>query len=158
MDETYVRVNGRWCYLWRAVDQRGQLIDFRLTARRNAKAARAFMRQACDTVRCDHPFAIITDKAHAYAKVIAEMNRGCGPEDAIRHIDRKHLNNRIEGDHGALKQLLKPKRGFRSLAAAKNTLKEIETLRAIKKGHFESNHPGVLNEVAFVAGLFKNAG
>lgn len=40
VDETYVRVNGRWCYLWRAVDQRGQLIDFRLTARRNAVSIR----------------------------------------------------------------------------------------------------------------------
>lgn len=67
VDETYVRVNGRWCYLWRAVDQRGQLIDFRLTARRNANAARAFMRQASDTVRCYHPLTIITDKAHSYA-------------------------------------------------------------------------------------------
>lgn len=52
VDETYIRVDGRSCYLWRAVDQRGQLIDFRLTARRNASAARAFMRQASDAVRC----------------------------------------------------------------------------------------------------------
>jgi len=84
------------------------------------------------------------------------MNVGCGPNDAILHVDRKHLNNRTEGDHGALKQLLRPKRGFRSLTAAKNTLKGIETHRAIKKGHFERNKPGVLNEVTFVAGLFKN--
>jgi IS6 family transposase len=134
-----VRVNGRWCSQWRAVDQRGQLIDFRLPARRNAKAARAFMRQARRTVRCYQPMTIITDKAHNYAKVIKELNLFCGPDDAIRHVDRKHLNNRIEGDHGALKQLLRPKRGFRSLTAAKNTLKGIETLRAIKKGHFQSN-------------------
>ncbi|MES0827343.1 DDE-type integrase/transposase/recombinase [Ruegeria sp. SCPC11] len=43
MDETYVRVGGKWRYLWRAVDQSGQLIDFRLTTRRNAKAAKAFI-------------------------------------------------------------------------------------------------------------------
>jgi len=115
------------------------------------------MRQASDTVRCYHPLTIITDKAHSYAKVIAEMNRGCGPEDAIRHVDRKHLNNRIEGDHGALKQLLRPKRGFRSLSAAKNTLKGIETLRAIKKGHFANNETGVHNETEFVANLFDEA-
>nr|WP_296430514.1 MULTISPECIES: DDE-type integrase/transposase/recombinase [unclassified Roseovarius] len=51
VDETYIRVGGRWCSLGRAVDQIGQLIDFRLTARRNAKAARAFLRQAQETVR-----------------------------------------------------------------------------------------------------------
>ena len=60
VDETNVRVNGRWCDLWRAVDQSGQLIDFRLTARRNANAARAFMRQASDAVHCYHPLTIIT--------------------------------------------------------------------------------------------------
>ncbi len=115
------------------------------------------MHQASDKVRCYKPLTIITDKAHSYAKVIKEMNFGCGPDDEIRHVDRKHLNNRIEGDHGALKPLLKPKRGFRSLTSAKNTLKGIETLRAIKKGHFENNEPGVRNEIAFVADLFKRA-
>lgn len=115
------------------------------------------MRQACDTVRCYKPMTIITDKAHSYAKVIREMNFGNGPNDAIIHVDRKHLNNRIEGDQGALKQLLRPKRGFRQLTAAKNTLKGIETHCAIKKGHFANNEPGVLNEVAFVAKLFTKA-
>jgi len=157
VDETYVRVNGRWCYLWWAVDQRGQLVDFRLTLRRNANAARSFMRQASETVRCYQPMTIITDKAHIYAKVIREMNFGNGSDDTIIYVDRKYLNNRIEGDHGALKQLLRPKRGFRQLTAAKNTLKGIEAHRAIKKGHFTNNEPRVLNESAFVAGLFENA-
>lgn len=152
-----MRVNGRWCYLWRAVDQPGQLIEFRLIARRDAKAARAFMRQASETVRCYHPMTVITDQTHSYAKVIKEVKRYCGSEDAIRHVDRKHLNNRIEGDHGALKQLLKPKRGFRSRAAAKNTLKGIETLRAIKNSHFQNNQTGVRNEIALVADLFDEA-
>ena len=78
VDETYVRVGGRWRYLWRAVDQFGQLIDFRLTARRDAKAARAFLRQARETVRCYQPLTIITDKAHSYAKVIDEINLNIG--------------------------------------------------------------------------------
>ncbi|WP_294614139.1 DDE-type integrase/transposase/recombinase [uncultured Roseovarius sp.] len=51
VDETYVRIGGRWCYLWRAVDQFGQLIDSRLTAKRNAKATRAFLLQGRETVR-----------------------------------------------------------------------------------------------------------
>ena len=116
MDETYIRVNGRWCYLWRAVDRYGQLIDFRLTARRDAKAARAFLRQARETVRLYQPLTIITDKVPTYVKVIAEINDRPGPEDAIRHVTRKHLNNRIESDHAALKRLLRPMRGDRDLA------------------------------------------
>lgn len=115
------------------------------------------MRQASETVRCYRPMTIVTDKAHNYMKIIKEMNWGCGPEEAIRHVARKHLNNRIEGDHGALKQLLKSKRGFRGLSAAKNTLKGIETFRAIKKRHFRDNQIGVINEIAFVAKLFDEA-
>lgn len=98
---------------------------------------------------------IVTDKAHNHIKVIKEMNRGCGPDEAIRYVARKHLNNRIEGDHGALKQLLKPKRGFKSLSAAKNTLKGLETFRTIKKGLFQDTQIGATNEVAFVAKLFE---
>ncbi|MEZ5801554.1 MAG: IS6 family transposase, partial [Nitratireductor sp.] len=79
VDETYVRVNGRRCYLWRAIDQQGQMIDFRLTARRDAKAARAFFRQARNNTRLYQPITIITDKARNYSKVIGEMNRWTMP-------------------------------------------------------------------------------
>ena len=154
VDETYIRVNGRWCYLWRAVDQFGQLIDFRLTARRDAKAARAFLRRARETVRLYQPLTIITDKAPTYVKVIAEINDRLGPEDTIRHVTRKHLNNRIESDHAALKRLLRPMRGFRGLASAKATLKGIETFRAIRKAEFDGATKGVANEITFVENLF----
>lgn len=55
-------------------------------------------------MRCYQPPTIITDKAHSYAKVIGEINGRLGPENAIRHIDRKYLNNRIECEHAALKR------------------------------------------------------
>lgn len=157
VDETYIRVNGRWCYLWRAVDQFGQLIDFRLTARPDAKATRAFLRQARETVRLYQPLTIITDKASTYAEVIGEINDRLGPEDAIRHVTRKHLNNRTESDHAALKRLLRPMRGFRNLASAKATLEGIETFRAIRKAEFDGATKGVANEIAFVEKLFKLA-
>lgn len=157
VDETYVRVNGRWCYLWRAIDQCGQLIDFRLTARRTANAARAFMRQASDAVRCYHPQTIVTDKARSYAKIIGEWNARSGPEDTIRHITRKHLNNRIEGDHAVLKHRLVPMRGLQSLTTAKAMLKGVETFRAIRNGHFAGCERGVANEIAFVRNLFSEA-
>lgn len=126
VDETYIRVGDRWCYLWRAVDQFGQLIDFRLTTKRNAK-------------------------------VIGEINAWLGPEDAIRHVDRKYLNNRIESDHAALKQRLRPVRGFQTMAGAKAALAGIETFRTIRKGQFENCTTGVTNEIDFVAKLFLEA-
>ena len=157
VDESYLRVGGRWRYLWRAVDQFGQLIDFRLTARRDAKAARAFLRQARDTARCYQPLTIVTDKAHSYAKVIGEINGRLGPESAIRHVDRKYLNNRIESDHAALKQRLRPMRGFQTLAGAKAALAGTETFRTIRKGQFENCETGAINEIAFIAKLFQEA-
>ncbi|WP_172677887.1 DDE-type integrase/transposase/recombinase [Ruegeria sp. 6PALISEP08] len=132
-----------------------QLIDFRLTARRDAKAARAFLRQARDTVRQYQPQTIVTDKAHSYAKVIREINDRLGPEDTIRHIDRKYLNNRIESDHAALKQRLRPMRGFQTLAGAKAALAGIETFRTIRKGQFENCETRVINEIIFVENLFQ---
>ena len=108
-------------------------------------------------MRLYKPPTIITDKAPTYVKVIAEINDRLGPEDAIRHLTRKHLNNRIESDHAALKRLLRPMRGFRDLASAKATLQGIETFRAIRKAEFEGATKGVANEIAFVENLFKIA-
>lgn len=157
VDETYVRVGGKWRYLRRAVEQHGRLIDFRVTARRDAKAARAFFRQACDNARLYQPMTIVTDKAHSYAKVIGEINRWAFPGEEIRHVDRKWKNNWIESDHAALKKLVTPTRGFKTLSAAQDTRKGIEAVRSIKRGYVVGREAGVAGEVRFVASLFKEA-
>ena len=59
-DETYIRVGGKWRYLWRAIDTNGQLVDFRLTARRDAKAAKAFLNKAIERVRRHRPVSILS--------------------------------------------------------------------------------------------------
>lgn len=154
VDETYVRVGKKWRYLWRAVDQRGQLIDYRLTARRDVKAARAFLKQACENARLCQPRPITTDKAHSYARVLDEMNRFELSGEGILHINRKWENNRIESDHAALKKLITPMRGFKSLSSAKATLRGTEAIRTIKHGHVHGKSPGVTGEIRFVEGLF----
>ena len=154
VDETYIRVGRRWRYLWRAVDQRGKLVDFRLTARRDAKAARAFFRQAKDNARLYQPMTIVTDKAPTYARVIGEVNDRISPEHAILHVNRKWRNNIIESDHAALKRLTDPGKGFQSLRTAKATLKGFEAIRTIKRGHVFGRADGILGEASFVNGLF----
>ncbi|MDD7973948.1 IS6 family transposase, partial [Roseinatronobacter alkalisoli] len=79
VDETYIRVGGKWRYLWRAIDANGQLVDFRLTARRDAKAAKAFLNKAIERVRRHRPLSICTDKAPTYRKVIREINHRYDP-------------------------------------------------------------------------------
>ena len=172
MDETYVRVGGKWRYLWRAIDANGQMVDFRLTARRDAKAAKAFLRKAIERVRLHRPVTICTpsrdiacamhcramDKAHAYRSVIREINHRYGPHfDSIRHIDRKWRNNLIESDHAAMKRLLGYRQSFRSLRTAKATLSGIETIRTIKRGHIHHKKPGVTGEIDFIGRLFSAA-
>jgi len=63
VDETYIRVGGKWRYLWRAIDANGQLVDFRLTTRRDAKAAKAFLNKVIERVCLHRPVSICTDKA-----------------------------------------------------------------------------------------------
>ncbi|MEO9517082.1 MAG: IS6 family transposase [Paracoccaceae bacterium] len=155
MDETYIRVGGKWRYLWRAIDADGQLVDFRLTARRDAKAAKAFLNKAIERVRLHRPVSICTDKAPTYRKVIRDINQRYDPHfDYITHIDKKYRNNRVESDHAALKRLLGYRQSFRSLRCAKATLQGMETIRTIKNGHIQNRQPGVQGEVAFVRRLF----
>ncbi|MEP2781282.1 MAG: DDE-type integrase/transposase/recombinase [Pseudoruegeria sp.] len=111
VDETYIRVGGRWRYLWRAVDAHGQMVDFRLTARHDAKAAKAFLNNAIKRVRLHRPVTIVTDKAQPYRRVIREIN------------------------HAAMKRLLGYRQSFRSLRSAKATLSGIESIRTIRRGH-----------------------
>ena len=158
VDETYIRVGGKWRYLWRAVDTKGHMVDFRLTARRDAKAAKAFLNKAIQRVRLHRPMTICTDKAHTYARVIAEVNHEYDPHfDSIRHIDKKWLNNRIESDHAAMKRLLGYQQSFRSLRSAKATLSGIETIRSIKHGHVHDKKPGIKGELEFIDQLFATA-
>ena len=116
VDETYVRVGGKWRDLWRAVDQNGKVIDIRLTARRDVKAARAFFRQAQETVRICGPMSITSDKAPTYKRILAEMNEFGFP--------------------------------------AKATLKSIEAVRMIKRGHIYDPPGGVAGEVRLLNEMF----
>ncbi len=79
VDETYICVGGKWRYLWCAVDANGQMVDFRLTARRDAKAAKAFLKKAIGRGRLRRPVTIVTDKAPTYRRVIHINNHRYDP-------------------------------------------------------------------------------
>lgn len=77
------------------------MVDFRLTARRDAKAAKAFLGKAIERVGLHRPVTVRTDKAQAYRRVIRGISHRYDPYfNSIRHIDRKGRNNLIESDHG----------------------------------------------------------
>ena len=135
MDETYVKVKGQWTYLYRALDKFGNTIDFYLSATRNAKAAKRFLGKALNGLKeWEKPLTINTDKAPTNGTAIAELKaEGKCPDETV-HRQVKYLNNVVEADHGKLKQLIRPVRGFKTLKTAYATIKGFEVMRALRKG------------------------
>jgi len=111
-DETYRKVNGRWCYLYRAIDRDGNLVDALLSERRDMAAAQRFFAQALDLAG-QAPEQVTTDGHDAYPCAIRET---LGPE--VQHRTSRYKNNRIEQDHRAIKQRYYPLRGFGDFASA----------------------------------------
>jgi len=156
VDETYVKVKGRWRYLYRAIDKDGAALDFYLSERRNTKAAKRFLGAALRRSRDWVPRVINTDKNPTYGEAIAALkSEGVIPR-YVEHRQAKYLNNRLEGDHGQLKRLIRPTLGFKSMRTARATIAGFEVMRMFRKGQFrlwiESIGGGT--EVTFVKRLF----
>lgn len=111
-DETYLRVGGRWCYLYRAIDRDGNLIDALLSEERDMDAAQRFFAQALGTV-ARAPEQVTTDGHDAYPRAIRETLG-----EAAIHRTSRYKNNRIEQDHRGIKQRYYPMRGFGRFASA----------------------------------------
>src|SRR6201991_2076764 len=105
VDETYVKVKGRWTYLYRAVDSRGQTIDFLLSAKRDTPAAKRFFRKALAQPHTVDPRTITVDKNAAYPKATAAMKRDGELWRRSRLRQVKYLNNIVEQDHRRVKRL-----------------------------------------------------
>ena len=135
IDETYVKVRGQWAYLYRAVDKHGNTIDFYLSSTRNTAAAKRFLGKALSGLKdWEKPRVINTDKTPTYAAALTELKKeGRCPEETL-HRQVKYMNNIIESDHGKLKQLIRPVRGFKTLKTAYATIKGFEVMHALRKG------------------------
>jgi transposase-like protein len=135
VDETYVKVRGKWAYLYRALDKEANTIDFYLSPTRNAKAARRLLGKALNGLKdWEKPEVINTDKAPTYGLAISELKaEGKCPQETL-HRQVKYLNNVVEADHGKLKQLIRPVRGFTTLKTAYATIMGFEVMRALRKG------------------------
>ncbi len=138
-----MKVNGRWAYLYRAVDSRGRTVDFYLSSRRNSKAAYRFLGKILNNVKkWQIPRFINTDKAPAYGRALALLKReGRCPSD-VEHRQIKYRNNVIECDHGKLKRIIGATLGFKSMKTAYATIKGIEVMRALRKGQASAFYYG----------------
>ena len=132
VDETYIRVRGKWKYLYRALDQRGGTIDFLLTHRPSAKSAKQFLRKALlQAGRC--PNSINTDKNPAYGIAIEKLKKAKILKKSLEHQQVKYLNNIIESDHRRVKRRTRPMMGFNQFHSARKTLQGIEAMAMVLK-------------------------
>jgi transposase, IS6 family len=130
VDETYVKVGGHWSYLYRAIDQFGQVIDVLLSAQRNANAARKFFDSAIAVTQTE-PAEVVTDRAHSYVRVIEDLFPA-----AWHHVER-NANNPIECDHGRLKARLRPMRGLKREGSARVVVAGHSFVQNLRRGHYE---------------------
>jgi len=130
VDETYVKIKGKWAYLYRAVDKNGHTIDFLLTPTRDRDAAEAFLCKAIHTQGL--PEKITIDKSGANTAAIEHYNKTHKTAIISRHS--KYLNNIVEQDHRAVKRKVRPMLGFKSFWGARCTIAGIEVMHAIRKG------------------------
>jgi IS6 family transposase len=129
VDETYVKVAGRWTYLYRAIDQHGQVMDVLVSERRDAAAARAFFTRAL--VHGPSPIEVTTDRAPVYPRVIDEI------APAARHVNEQYANNAVETDHGRLKARLRPMRGLKTIRSLRAVAAGHAFVQNLRRGHYE---------------------
>jgi transposase-like protein len=139
VDETYVKVRGRWMYLYRAIDSDGDTIEFWFSERRNLTAAKRFLRMALK--RHGRPERIVIDGSQTNHEAILS----CDTENRLRDPSNcplkpigvrqsAYLNNLIEQDHRAVKRRIRSMLGFKSVKSARATLGGIEMIHMLRKG------------------------
>ena len=134
VDETYVRVQGHWRYLYRAIDSAGATIDFLLSARRDTDAAKRLFRKALGDRSHPQPRVINTDLAPIYRSAIPAIKKESILRRRCRHRPVQYLNNIIEQDHRAIKRRVNAKQGFREFRAARRTIQGYEAIHMLRKG------------------------
>ena len=129
VDETYVKVAGRWVYLYRATDPYGPVIDVLVSQKRDLAATRRFFTGVVE--HGPYPTEVTTDRAAADPRVIEELI------PAACHVTEQYANNPVEADHGRLKARLRPTRGLKRLCSARVISTGHAFVQNLRRGHYE---------------------
>jgi transposase-like protein len=156
VDETFVRVKGQWRYLYRAVDSSGATLDFLLSAKQDAEAAKRSLSKALGPQNHPEPRGIHTDGHGAYPPAIAQLKSDRVLDENCRHRVGRYLNNVVEQDHRAIKRRVKASQHFRSFWGAWRTLAGYEAIRMLRKGQAFGRSAGgdAVPLHAFILGMF----
>jgi transposase, IS6 family len=155
LDETYIKVKGQERYLYRAADSTGQTIDFLLTAKRDAAAAKRFFHRALAQSNNPMPRVINVDKNRAYPAAVRDLKQEGILRRRCRLRQCKFLNNVVEQDHRNVKRRTWLAKGYGSVKTAWRTLRGIEAMEMIRKGRARRVAKGdTVAQIVFVEKLF----
>ncbi len=155
VDETDIEVKGKWKYLYRAVDSRGNPPDFMLSAKRDGKAAARFFRKVLKAQHTQSPRVITVDKHAAYPVAMEPLKADETIAEATELRQIKYLNNIIEPNHRTIKRIVKPMMGFKSFNPARRTLGGIEAMNMIRTGQVNGIAQGdSASQTKFIEELF----
>ncbi|XMB85443.1 IS6 family transposase [Mycoplasmatota bacterium WC44] len=152
MDETYLKFNGEWMYLYRAVDSKGDTIDFWLSKKRDKRAAKKFFRKALRSPHNSNPRVITTDKYAATISTIKNEIKLGKLNPKTKHRSSKYMNNIVEQDHRHIKRITNNMLGFKHFKSACSTIQGVEAMNMIRKG--QANTKKTVDEINLVNQLF----
>jgi len=155
VDETYVKIRGKWLYLYRAVDSTGQTLDFLLNETRSTRAAKRFFRKALGRPHITTPRVINVDKNPTYIGAVRDLKRDKLLPSKCKRRPSQYMNNIIEQDHRFMKRKIKPGLGFFSDPTAWRTIRGYEMMHMIRKGQIVGADKGNIQaQNQFISGLF----
>jgi transposase, IS6 family len=155
VDETYIKIKGAWKYLYRAIDSQGNTLDFMLSAKRDANAAKRFFIKVLNKPHSHRPRVINVDKHAAYPPAIEALQAEEVLPESTQLRQVKYLNNLIEQDHRFIKKQVNSGLGFGSFNTARRTIQGYESMNMIRKGQIKGVEKGdIIGQISFLHKIF----
>ena len=145
VDEVFVKIQGQQLYLWRAVDQDGDVLDILVTKRRNKRAAKRFFRKVLK-IQGQLPWRLVTDKLRSYSAAHRELF------PSVEHRTGQYENNRAEVSHQHTREQERQMRGFKSIEQAQRFLAvhgQVQSLFRVGRNLLKARHYRLLRDRAF---------
>lgn len=155
LDETYIKIRGKWFYLYRAIDKNGDTLDWMLSRYRNKKSAKRFFKKILNNPYVKEPRVINADKSPTFPSAIEELqNSGKFPANTkLRRV--KYLNNSMENDHKFTKSKSRYRQWYQSFSTASKTIDGMESMRFLQKGQVRKVAKGdICAQNSFINELF----
>ncbi len=153
--ETYVKVKGKWVYLYRVVDSTGQPPDFLLNETRSTRATKRFLKKVLCRPHVTAPCVINVDKKPVYIGAVNDLKSAQLLPEHCKRRPNQYMNNLVEQDHHFIKRWVRPGLDFSSYPTAWRTIQEYETMHMIRKGQLRGVGKGNIQaQNQFIAGLF----